>query len=182
MYLTPLQLHELGLKEYGKNVLISDKCSIISPQNISLGSNVRIDDFCILSAGTRISIGNHVHIGCHSYIVGKGEVVLEDFVTVSGRVSMYSSTDDYLGLGMTGPTVPDEYRKVTNGDIIIHRHAIIACGTVILPNVEIGMGASVGALSLVKGKLEECTLYAGNPLQRIGLKFRKFLEFEKYVK
>lgn len=45
------QLEKIGFKSLGKNVLISDKSSIYSPENISIGNNVRIDDFCILSAG-----------------------------------------------------------------------------------------------------------------------------------
>ena len=45
------QLKKIGFKSLGKNVLISDKTSIYSPENISIGNNVRVDDFSILSAG-----------------------------------------------------------------------------------------------------------------------------------
>ncbi|HBS76832.1 MAG TPA: galactoside O-acetyltransferase, partial [Alphaproteobacteria bacterium] len=48
------ELQELGLKSYGKNVLISRKCSIYGAHNISVGDNVRIDDFCILSGNITI--------------------------------------------------------------------------------------------------------------------------------
>ena len=40
------EIVKLGLKKYGKNVLISRKASFYSPELIQLGSNVRIDDFC----------------------------------------------------------------------------------------------------------------------------------------
>ena len=46
-------LYKLGLKDLGKNVFISKKCSIYTPENISIGDNVRIDDFCILSGHIR---------------------------------------------------------------------------------------------------------------------------------
>ena len=46
-FLTQTQLHNLGFKSLGQNVLISDKASIYSPELISIGSHVRIDDFCI---------------------------------------------------------------------------------------------------------------------------------------
>lgn len=45
------QLEKIGFKSLGENVLISDKTSIYSPENISIGNNVRVDDFSILSAG-----------------------------------------------------------------------------------------------------------------------------------
>ena len=45
------QLEKIGFKSLGENVLISDKTSIYSPENISIGNNVRIDDFSVLSAG-----------------------------------------------------------------------------------------------------------------------------------
>lgn len=45
------QLEKIGFKVLGENVLISDKTSIYSPENISIGNDVRVDDFSILSAG-----------------------------------------------------------------------------------------------------------------------------------
>ena len=50
-FYTREQLEKIGFKSIGENVLISDKTSIYSPQNISIGNNVRIDDYCVLSAG-----------------------------------------------------------------------------------------------------------------------------------
>lgn len=45
------QLEKIEFKSLGKNVLISDKTSIYSPENISIGNNLRIDDLSILNAG-----------------------------------------------------------------------------------------------------------------------------------
>lgn len=50
-FYTREELERIGFKSIGENVLISDKTSIYSPQNISIGNNVRIDDYCVLSAG-----------------------------------------------------------------------------------------------------------------------------------
>lgn len=38
------ELATLGLKSYGKNVLISRHACLYSPETISIGNNVRIDD------------------------------------------------------------------------------------------------------------------------------------------
>lgn len=179
MFYTKEELNKLGFKSVGKNVLISNKTSIYNPQNISIGDNVRIDDFVTISSSSELIIGNYVHIGVYASIIGKGRVVLEDFTGISGRVSIYSSNDDYTGLGMTNPTIPDEFKRVTHGDVIIKKHGIIGSGSIILPNVIIGEGVSIGALSLVSKNCDEYTIYSGNPLRIIGKRLKKFLKYEK---
>ena len=52
-------------------------------------------------------------------------------------------------------------------------------GTVILPNLIIGEGTAVGALSLVKKNLEEWSIYAGNPIKKIKDRSKKLLELEE---
>ncbi|EQD33256.1 galactoside O-acetyltransferase, partial [mine drainage metagenome] len=60
-FLDAAELKALGLDSYGKNVLISRKCSIYGASRIELGDNVRIDDFCVLSAGDGgIKIGSYI--------------------------------------------------------------------------------------------------------------------------
>ena len=67
----------------------------------------------------------------------------------------------------TNPMVPDEYTNVSAGEVIIGKHVIIGCGSVLLPNISIGEGVSVGALSLVKSNCDPFFVYAGNPLKKI---------------
>jgi galactoside O-acetyltransferase len=179
MYLTKEQLESLGLKHFGENVLISDKVSIYSAHLIEIGNNVRIDDFAILSPGTLLKIGNYIHIGCYTSLIGKGEIILEDFVSISGRVSLYSSSDDYTGMSMTNPMIPTEFKKVTNGKIHIKKHTIIGTGSVVLPNVTIEMGCSIYAKTLIKSNCEELGVYSGNPAKLINKRLTKFLQYEK---
>jgi acetyltransferase-like isoleucine patch superfamily enzyme len=179
MFLTINQLQDVGFKSIGKNVLISDKCSIYSPHLIEIGDNVRIDDFVILSPSTSLKIGNYVHIGCYASLIGKGEIILEDFVGISGRVSLYSSSDDYTGMSMTNPMIPNEFKKVTNGKIHIKKHSIIGTSSVILPNVTIEIGCSIYAQSLIKSNCEELGIYSGNPAKLINKRLTKFLQYEK---
>jgi dTDP-4-amino-4,6-dideoxy-D-glucose acyltransferase len=179
MFYTKEELKSIGFKSIGDNVLISNKTSIYNPQNITIGSNVRIDDFVILSPSIELIIGNYVHIGCYTSIIGKGIISISDFCGISGRVSIYSSSDDYTGLGMTNPMIPDEYKRVTNGDIYIGKHTIIGSGSVILPNVNIGDGVSIGALTLISKNCEEYSIYSGIPANKIGKRLKKFLKYEK---
>lgn len=182
MFYTEQELQKIGFKSVGKNVLISDKCSIYSPQNIEIGDNVRIDDFCILSPSTNLKIGNYVHIGCYASIIGAGEVIIEDFAGISGRVSIYSSNDDYTGLYMTNPMVPKEYTKVTHAPVIIKKHSIIGAGSVVLPNTIVNEGVSVGSLSLLNGEYEEYSVYTGVPAKKIRNRQKRFLKYEQLIR
>lgn len=178
-FLSESQLIEIGFRKIGKNVLISDKASIYNPGNISIGSNVRIDDFGILSAGEDgIEIGNYVHIACFVSIIGKSKITLSDFVGISARSSIYSSSDDYSGGSMVGPMIPMEFRDVDNRPVVLERHVLIGVGTVILPGVTIDTGTAVGALSLVTKSLDSWGVYIGIPVKLIKNRKKGLLEKE----
>lgn len=179
MFYSEKELDKIGFKSFGKNVLISNKTSIYNPQNITIGSNVRIDDFVILSPSSELIIGDYVHIACYASIIGKGKITISNFVGVSSRVSIYSSSDDYTGLAMTNPTVPEQFKKVNNGDVTLEKHVIIGAGSVVLPNVTIGEGCAIGALTLISKNCEEYSIYSGTPANKIGKRLKKFLKHEK---
>ena len=172
-------IKKFKFKKLGANVLISDKASIYNSENISIGNNVRIDDFCILSPGSSLNIGNYIHIACYTSIIGLGNVYIEDFANLSSRVSVYTSNDDYTGVGMTNPMIPKEFRNVANGDVIIKRHTIIGCNCVILPNVTLNEGVSVHALSLIYKDCSAYGVYAGVPAKYIRPRKKDFLLKEK---
>ena len=171
------ELKELGLGSYGDNVLISRNAKIYGAGNINIGSNVRIDDFCILSG--KIKIGDFVHIAAGVYIfAGDQGVILNDFSGVSSRTAIYAASDDYSGQYMTNPTVSDEVRNVSGGLIYIGRHTLVGTGCTILPNVRIGDGASIGAMSLVNKDIEDYTMNVGIPCKKIKDRSKNMLELE----
>lgn len=178
-FLTDKRLQAIGFNSLGKNVSLSEKASIYNASNISIDDCARIDDFCILSAGAGgIRIGKYAHVGCYASLIGDGEIVLEDFSGLSGRVSLYSSNDDSSGQFMAHPTIPAELRNVTTGPIVIAKHAMILTGSVVLPNVTVGTGAVVGALSLVGSNCDEFSVYAGCPARKIKERSRNLLGLE----
>ena len=178
-YLSDSALERLGLAAYGRRVQISDKASIHGAARISLGDDVRIDDFCVLSAGEEgIGIGCYVHVACQCTLIGKARIELEDFSGLSARVAVYSSSDDYSGESLTNPTVPAEFRRVTDAAVRIGRHVIVGAGAVILPGVVIGEGAAVGALTLVAKSLEPFAVYSGVPARRVGPRSRALVDLE----
>ena len=103
---------------------------------------------------------------------------MEDFSGISQGVRIYSRSDDYTGEYLTNPTVPAKFTGLTCGTVTLKRHVIIGSGTVILPNVTIGEGTSVGALSLVNRSLNPWGVYFGSPAKRLMDRSKKLLELE----
>ena len=162
------ELDSLGFAELGEHVLIDRTCRLFGVERIKIGSNVRIDPFCFLSAGEGgITIGSYVHLSVGVTLSGAGGVVIEDFCGLSNRVSVFSANDDYSDGWMTNPTVPDEFKNVHTGLVTLKKHAIIGCGSVILPGLTIGLGASVGALSVVNKSVPDFMIVAGNPIRKV---------------
>ena len=175
------ELKSLGLSKYGRNVSISKKCSLYKPEEIILGNNVRIDDFCILSG--KISVGSYVHIAAYCSLFGRYGITLEDFSGLSARVSIYTTSDNYLGKCLTNSTVPDEFKvKMDMGPVVLRKHVIVGCGSIIMPNIELKEGVAVGALSFVGGNLEEWGIYAGNPAElKLKRRASEILRMEQLV-
>lgn len=159
------ELSQLGLARFGENVLIDRSVILVNPGNIALGSHVRIDAFVILIAGSAgIQIGNRIHIGARATIYGGGgEVIMEDFTGISAGVILYTATDDFVEGHLTGPMVPLATRKVREAPVILRRHSGVGAGSVVLPGVELEFGSAVGAMTLVRKKVEACTVISGNP-------------------
>lgn len=179
-FLTNEQIENLGFKKVGQNVRISDKASIYGASNIEIDDDSRIDDFCILSAGIGgIKIGKFVHIAAYVSLIGKELIELKDFSGLSSKVAIYSSSDDYSGAFLTNPCVPEEYTNVIHGKVILEKHVIVGVGSAILPNVTIGMGAAVGAFSLITKNVEPLQLVSGVPAKFIKPRLNNFLELEK---
>lgn len=177
-FLSRENLEKIGFKSLGENVLISDKASIYNPQRICLGTNIRIDDFCIISAGEGgIEIGDYVHIACYVSLIGNELIKINDFVGISSKTSVYSSSDDYSGNFLTGPTIADRFKKVDSRPVVFQSHSIIGSGCVILPGVIIGEGTAVGALSLVTKKLDSWGIYIGTPIKYIKKREKEMLRF-----
>ena len=173
-FYTQEELKELGLKSFGSNVLISRKSSIYSPEQISIGDNVRIDDFCILSGN--ITIGSYVHIGVYSALFGKFGIELEDFAGLSIRTTILSATDDFSGNYLTNPLVDKSKTNVTGGKILLRKYSLIGVGSLIFPNITVGEGVAVGAMSVVDRSLEDWGIYMGTPARRIKDRSKEMLK------
>lgn len=171
---------KIGFASVGENVQISPVARFYGAERIHIGDNIRIDDFCVFSAGTEgIRIGNFVHIAVFCSLIGKKNICLGDFSTLSSRVSIYSSSDDYTGETMTNPTIPEKFKAVIHAPVHLGRHAIIGAGSVILPGTMIGEAVAIGALSLVRENCDPFWIYAGSPAKKIRPRKNELMLKEK---
>ncbi len=169
MNYTVAELEQLGIR-FGANPSIHKSVLFFNPEKIVMGHHVRIDCMSMLSAGDEgIEIGRNVHIGVASLIFGGGgRVVLSDFSGLSARASLFTATDDYSEGYLTNPTVPERYKKVMRGPIVLERHALIGAASVVLPGVTLALGSTVGAMSLVHRNVGEYEVVFGIPFRVIG--------------
>lgn len=167
----------------GEGVLVDRSVRVVNGKNITIGAHTRIDVDTVLVAGHPIEIGKYIHISfaCHFSAAG-APIILEDFASVASRVSIYTATDDFREGYLTNPQVPFEMRNVRTGSVVFRKHAVIGCGGTILPDVELGYGASVGAMSLVSRSVPSGMVYAGIPARQIGLRpLYRLMAFEQAI-
>lgn len=137
---------------------------IIQPANIygcTIGSHVRIGPFVEIQQDC--VIGDNVKIGSHTFLcagtrvgdgcfIGHGVMTCNDIwprATVQGRLK--------------GPLDWANYPPV------IHNGASIGTGAVILPGIDIGVDAMIGAGAVVIGNVGRREIAVGNPAKIVGV-------------
>ena len=183
-YYSEHDLSQAGFKALGKNVQIAKNCTIVGMENISIGDNVRIDGYCtIIAAGDGwLDIGSYVHIGGYCLLSAGAGIHLSDFSGVSQGVKIYTRTDDYTGKFLTNPIVPAKYTGVSSGSVSLGKHVIIGSSSIVLPNVNVGEGTSVGAQSLVTKDLDDWGVYCGSPVKKLKRRSKKLLALEEQLR
>jgi len=158
-----------SFKYAGKNATVYPLAKIVCPENISIGDESIIADFCFIYAiGKGIEIGNFCHITEHGIIQSGGLVKFNDFATIAPRVTILAASDDYVGEAFAGLGIfGDKYRKVTNKDVILGKHAQVGMGSIVMPGVTLGEGCQIGAGSLITKSMPEWTLCYGSPCRPI---------------
>lgn len=167
MRFTHDELVDMGFAYVGRNVTVFKGAVLVNPKNIELGDGCQIDDFVHIIASQRVRIGRRAHVACFSSLAGGGEITLGDFVGVSAGSRLLSGTDDFLGGGLTGPTIPAEFRSVTRSFVRVGKHAILGTNTIVHPGVEIGEGVATGSATLVTKSLADWGVYTGIPARRV---------------
>ena len=144
---------------------------------VTIGDNSRIDAFVTITGNVRI--GRNVHISTGACIFGGEGVDIGDYSAISVGVKIFTATEDLSGAAMTNPTIGAAYRDTFVAPIRIGKHCVVSAGAVLLPGAELLDGACVGALSLVKEKLDGWAIYAGIPAKMIKARSKNLLNLQK---
>ena len=162
---------------------ILDRQQHVHPLNI--GKNALIRSGSIIYAGSEIGegfqtghqvtirekaqIGDHVSVGTLSDI--QGNCTIGNYVRLHSNVHIgqLSVVDDFVWIFpyvvlTNDPTPP------SNNFLGVHVHpfAIVATGSVIMPGIEIGQDALIGAGAIVTKNVENYAVAVGNPAKTIS--------------
>lgn len=140
-------------------------------QSTAIGAGTRIWQFVAILANARI--GADCNICSHCLI--EGDVVLGDRVTVKSGVQLWDGSrignDVFIGPNVSfsndkfprSRQRPEKFLTIT-----IHDGASIGAGAVVLPGLEIGRNAMIGAGAVVTRSVPPNAIVIGNPAKIVG--------------
>ncbi|MBJ6984085.1 acyltransferase [Luteimonas sp. MC1750] len=137
----------------GDHVRVSGKISISYAASFTSRPRLEIGDYSDIAHETRFVVGREIRLGRHVQVAGG----------VTFRDSGGHPTDPERRRLGSAPD-PDDVKPV-----IVHDHAWIGTGALVMPGTEIGEGAIVSAHAVVSGKVAPYSIVAGNPARRIGM-------------
>lgn len=164
------------LRACGDDTFISANVEIRRPQLVTVGSHVAIDTgfYCTVS----MEVGDYVHIAPYITVIGgaDGRFRMDHFATLAAGSRVICGSDDHMGEGLVGPTIPDEFKdRVTIAPVTFEKFANIGTNVVIMPGVTLAEGTVVGANSLVTKSTEPWTVYVGTPAVPVKIRPHKRL-------
>lgn len=127
-------------------------------QRVGKGSNYRALSSVFLYA-KNISIGNNVQIGPRAYLDGAGGIELGDGCIIAPEVKIYSRSHNFDDNVQALPF--DNVMLVA--PVKVGRYVWVGANAIVLPGVEIGDGAVIGAGSVVSKSIPACAVAVGNP-------------------
>lgn len=133
--------------------------------------STNIWQYCVVFPNAQI--GEDCNICSHCLI--ENEVVIGNHVTIKSGVQVWDgiTLEDSVMIGANVCFTNDLYPRSKNKDwkllpTIVHKGASVGAGSVILPGLEIGEHAMIGAGSVVTKNIPSNTLWYGNPAQMRG--------------
>ncbi|PEN12627.1 dTDP-6-deoxy-3,4-keto-hexulose isomerase [Longibacter salinarum] len=140
-------------------------------QSKAIGENTVIWQFCVVLPGAQI--GANCNINCHVFI--ENDVVIGDNVTVKSGVQVWDGItledDVFVGPNATFTNDPSPRSKQHPDSFsrtVVREGASIGANATLLPGLEIGHHAMIGAGSVLTKNAPPHTVWFGNPAQHRG--------------
>jgi acetyltransferase-like isoleucine patch superfamily enzyme len=150
-------------------------CNFFSFKNIKLGKNVSIKKGCRINGP--LELGNETILDERVVITGPVKIGKKCHINYETWIDRYVEIKNQVGVGHRSFLVTFNHdHSDPNGrylgrlifkQIIIEEGAWLGCNVTILPGVEIGKGAMVGAGSVVTKNVPNNSLAVGNPAKII---------------
>lgn len=125
----------------------------------SIANTAEIGEALIIGNKSNLTVG-------HFSFIGKVEIRLRDQVVIGNNVCINDGVK--LLTGSHGTADPEW--KIVKGSIIINDYCWIATNAIVLPGVEIGYGAVIGAGCVVSKSVPDYCIAVGNPVVIVSKK------------
>lgn len=120
----------------------------------------------------KISIGSNVHIGPGAMLDGAGGIVLGDGCILAPEVKIYSRSHNF---DQNVQALPFDNVMLV-APVHIGRYVWIGTRAIVLPGVNIGDGAVIGAGAVVSKDVPSCSVVVGNPARVVRYRDRDRFE------
>ncbi|ADU72289.1 acyltransferase [Pantoea sp. At-9b] len=116
----------------------------------------------ILASGGELEIGSGVFFNSNAHIVCHKKIIIGDDCMFGHNICIFDSDHRF---DIPGSKFSSQGYVVR--EICIANNVWVGAGSVITKGTSIGSNVVVGANSVVRGSLDEKSLYAGNPVKRV---------------
>jgi UDP-2-acetamido-3-amino-2,3-dideoxy-glucuronate N-acetyltransferase len=144
----------------GKNVIIHHP-ELVNLYGCHIGDDTRLGTFVEIQAGA--SVGACCKVSSHTFIC-EG-VRIEDEVFIGHGVMFTNDLYPRATLETGSPQTAADWRCLST---VVRRRASIGSNATILPGLQIGVGAIIGAGAIVTRDVPDHAIVAGNPARVMG--------------
>lgn len=151
----------------GDGVVIELGVLVFHPENIEIGENVYIGHYTILKGyhRGRMVIGSGTWVGQQCFFHSAGDLIIGNNVGIGPGVKIITSSHTEEGISK-----PILHSRIQFASVVIEDDADIGIGAIILPGVEIGRGAQVGAGAVVTRSVLADAIVAGVPARLLRMR------------
>ena len=114
------------------------------------------------SQGVRFE-GRPEYIQQDAYLDGSGGLPISKGVVISTKAIVLTHDWSFLKRGKHRCNYSNAFKPVSIGE-----HSFIGAGVIVLPGTKIGKSCIIGAGAVVKGNIDDFSIMAGNPANKIG--------------